>query len=289
MREQQSFHHVAVAVVEEGAMLTVFHFRFRPRSFPISSKKIGIASSLAKEKVSSTVQFSENPTVPDPTLLEHPSSSAEPTKKIMSIELAMKRELAYRRKIELLSLKTPSNSRQAPLPSQMPLPSQTPANSVQATMLPKTPTNSVQATRLPKHPSLVGEKRKEPSSNQGCLPPRQQKPSYTLQRLRKKSLNLICEVCQVPCSGLFNLKQHLKGSKHKAKLQELEDCQNSGTEPLWCELCEVPCMNWECWQQHLTGKKHLAHLQAIEDAKQMREEAEALKSKLKNIQWEMIG
>ncbi|XP_042500306.1 uncharacterized protein LOC122078402 [Macadamia integrifolia] len=225
--------------------------------------RAGINSSLSKGKGLSTVQSLEGPTTIDLPLLDDPSCGTEPIRKIMSIELAMKRELAYRRKMEGLSLRTPGNSRQFPLCSQ----------------------------DASKYPSLVGVKRKEPSSNQRCLPPQQPKPSYTPQPLQKKVLSFTCEKCQVPCSSLFNLNQHFKGSKHKAKLKELEGSRKNGEEngkqPLWCELCGVTCTNWDCLQQHLTGKKHLAHLLAIEDARQMREEAEAVKFQLKNVQWEM--
>ncbi|XP_042511914.1 uncharacterized protein LOC122087021 [Macadamia integrifolia] len=219
----------------------------------------GTNSSLSNGNCLITAQCLEGPTTIGPPLLDHPSCSTELTKKIMSIELAMKRELAYRRKMEGLSFQTPSNSKQYPLRFQ----------------------------DASKYPSLVGVKRKD----QRCLPPPRPKPFYTLQPLQKKILSFTCEKCQVPCSSLFNLNQHFKGSKHKAKLKELEGSQKNGEDngkkQLWCELCGVPCMNWDCLQQHLTGKKHLAHLQAIEDARQMREEAEAVEFQLKNVQWEM--
>ncbi|MBA0744090.1 hypothetical protein Gogos_006727 [Gossypium gossypioides] len=76
-------------------------------------------------------------------------------------------------------------------------------------------------------------------------------------------IHFYCEVCQVPCSGSLNYKNHLNGKKHKVKLQERkfgrkdgdDDCEMENPKPR-CELCNIWCVDANALKQHLAGKKH---------------------------------
>ncbi|KAF8378748.1 hypothetical protein HHK36_030097 [Tetracentron sinense] len=184
---------------------------------------------------------------------------------IMPVELAIKRELAYRRKIETLRLQQQTGSKKAPVPFQGPSPS----------------------------PSLLGIKRKAPIGNPQYFPASQPRPSSSSQPLRNPSSNLFCKVCRVTCSSSPNLKQHREGQKHKAKLKELEEIRKNSrdriSKPQWCELCSIPCTDEISLEQHLSGKKHALRIQAIEDAKRVGEEnVQAAKVKWEEVEWEMV-
>lgn len=56
------------------------------------------------------------PAIAYPPLLACPSRDVEPRKNIMSVELAIKRELAYQRKMATLQMQTPVDSRETPTP-----------------------------------------------------------------------------------------------------------------------------------------------------------------------------
>lgn len=100
-------------------------------------------------------------------------------------------------------------------------------------------------------------------------------------------------MCQVLCSGAFNLRQHLEGRKHKGKIEELEHIRKCGGEkanqhlqgaryreklqeleygkdggevlnwPKWCELCKLWCPSEYDFKQHLEGQKHAFRLKSI--------------------------
>ncbi|XP_077223773.1 uncharacterized protein LOC143857230 isoform X2 [Tasmannia lanceolata] len=108
-------------------------------------------------------------------------------------------------------------------------------------------------------------------------------------------LSLRCNLCQVSCSSIFNLKQHLEGKPHKDKQEQLEgrsknnneeankmvasnnlnqrfqgkqhkakesseNGSNEGSKPVWCNVCRIQCPCMASYVQHLTGKKHAAQL-----------------------------
>ncbi|KAF8369862.1 hypothetical protein HHK36_032109 [Tetracentron sinense] len=178
---------------------------------------------------------------------------------LMPVELAIKRELAYRRKVEMLRLQQRTDFKKSPMRSQ----------------------------GSPSSPSLVGIKRKALIGNPQCFPAPHPRPSYSYQP------NLVCKVCQVVCSSVYDLKQHCEGKKHSAKLKELEEswrnCEKKVSKPKWCKVCRISCINELSLEQHLIGKEHAACLQAIEDAKRVREkDGEAAKVKWEELEWEMV-
>ena len=80
--------------------------------------------------------------------------------------------------------------------------------------------------------------------------------------------DLFCKICQVPCSGLKSLKQHLRGQKHRDRLQNLTPstytAEEGAKQRLWCELCKIWCMNKISLEDHLKGQKHKSKAQMLE-------------------------
>ncbi|KAJ7978470.1 Zinc finger RNA-binding protein [Quillaja saponaria] len=134
-----------------------------------------------------------------------------------------------------------------------------------------------QATPFPRpspslSPHLSEIKQKEPTSSHDHQPSQQPQKINGNLIYKSQADNLCCKVCQVYCSGPFNFKQHLRGHKHKAKLQELEFRKKNGgevavTQRKWCELCKVSCMNESLLEMHLQGQKHKAKVQELEVSK----------------------
>ncbi|XP_059644345.1 uncharacterized protein LOC132286097 isoform X2 [Cornus florida] len=107
-------------------------------------------------------------------------------------------------------------------------------------------------------PSLSSTKRKASTCNLQRLPPQQPRPSHSNHIKTDQEGLFICDSCKVPCSGALNFKQHQKGQKHKAKLQQLqlsreEDKEEKDLRP-WCELCQIWCIDEDSLQMHLKGQ-----------------------------------
>ncbi|XP_059444531.1 uncharacterized protein LOC132176365 [Corylus avellana] len=178
---------------------------------------------------------------------------------IMSLELAIQREEAYRRKLSKLQLNLDNDLMPLEVPPSHPTPS---PNLTPAAGPSSSPVLST---------SLVGAKRKEPTTCLQYLPPQQPQPFHGTVILGNEADNLFCEVCQVHCSGAFSLKQHVEGRKHKGKIEELEHIRKYGGEKAnqlqWCELCNISCMNETLLEQHLQGARHREKLQELESGK----------------------
>ncbi|OMP04774.1 Zinc finger, U1-type [Corchorus olitorius] len=198
----------------------------------------------------------------------------------ISVELALQREMEYRRKINGKTLQLlPFDSGDEILPVQVKFPS------------PNPPEQNLNITPRP-----CGREQLPPPSNPGCLPSsapsrnpfsrpnissgprifeRKQQlgsssnipPPQQLQAFKNLNhpSNYFCKDCQVPCSGYLNYKQHINGKMHKAKLQALKlDRKDGGgasnstvaNEKPYCKLCNVWCSDLNLLRQHLLGQKH---------------------------------
>lgn len=117
------------------------------------------------------------------------------------------------------------------------------------------------------HPSYSGIKRKATSGFQHQAPHNSKPPQENYIAI-DSSGNMFCKLCEVPCTGPFCLKQHLKGHKHKAKLQMLKTDRKTGGEQenkqLRCDLCQIVCSHEDALKMHYQGQKHKARLQALE-------------------------
>ncbi|XP_043725306.1 uncharacterized protein LOC122671895 isoform X2 [Telopea speciosissima] len=159
------------------------------------------------------------------------SCGAKPGENIMPVELAIKREIAYRKRIMTVRTQTPVGSRDASMSSKETSPSQ----------------------------SLVGIKRKEPSCNFQCLP----KLSSSCQLLQNRSVGLNRKL-------VLNVKQRTRVSGYKNLYKGLEENQEyigqKGGQ-LWCNACNVQCSGEYCLAQHFMGKKHAACIEEIKNGK----------------------
>ncbi|RDX80491.1 Zinc finger RNA-binding protein, partial [Mucuna pruriens] len=101
--------------------------------------------------------------------------------------------------------------------------------------------------------SLSGTKRKEPSTRSS-----HQQPFHESFNGEAKTDDIHCKICQISCSSPSNLKQHLKGHKHRQTVQKGRSNQTQ-----WCEVCSVLCMNEDLLKLHFQGQKHKAKLQML--------------------------
>lgn len=200
---------------------------------------------------------------------------------IMSVELAIQRELAYRNKVASLS---PESSFTNFSPLEVPCPTR--------------PPNANMGSQS--HPISIGSMSAphefSPSANQntlsmyGAAPIPSQWPAlsvasafpwtegtgvgqllpYPRQQPQSSCFNdsaiIFCKVCKVNCSGQVSYKQHLRGHKHRAKLQ-LHQMMNASGQKKQCNLCEIWCTDENALRLHLNGQKHKAKLQEIEQGK----------------------
>ncbi|KAF6147221.1 hypothetical protein GIB67_039351 [Kingdonia uniflora] len=161
-------------------------------------------------------------------------------RRVMDMELVMRRELAHREKLEKLQPLTPNESQRS-------------------------------------SPDLEfeGPKRKAPNENLLRLQPpqiRQHQPSYGQELALIDPFNFMCKECPVYCSSELNLQMHYNGKKHQKRKHELASRgDEEGLGIKVCELCQVPCMNERAYQQHLVGKKHAAALRAIKISGSLRQ------------------
>ena len=94
----------------------------------------------------------------------------------------------------------------------------------------------------------------------------------------KPRLTWVCRFCQSNCTCKSNLEDHLRGKRHKAKIQSLlEECKNMAvncgslnSQPnivtqdednnpasTWnCSLCQAKCSRQSDMANHLRGKRH---------------------------------
>lgn len=149
---------------------------------------------------------------------------------VMSVELAIKRELDYRRKMEVF--RTQHQTHFKPLP-----PLQDPS------------------------PSQAGRKRKAPASNSAS------QASSSSQAFQRHPTGLVCEVCKLAFSTLFHIQQHCESLRHKGKVFHMKKRGEVLSNPIRCELCKASCSSSIVLEQHLNGTKHAEALQNFEDAK----------------------
>ncbi|PSS13479.1 Zinc finger homeobox protein like [Actinidia chinensis var. chinensis] len=158
---------------------------------------------------------------------------------VMPVEIALKRELAYRRKVEALRKQQQSDS--------------------------NNDTSHLEGPLL----SLPGTKRKAPStSSQGIS---SLLPSGSPQTFQKQPAGLRCTVCKVTFSTLYYVKQHCASQTHKDKLLQMKKWGTPLSNPLLCDLCNAPSSSVLTLEGHLSGIKHATSLQELESAKLGRE------------------
>ncbi|KAF1862993.1 hypothetical protein Lal_00018837 [Lupinus albus] len=176
------------------------------------------------------------------------SSRSKKGIKTITAEVAMMRELAYRRMVFLISQNTEI------IPSQVKPSCEVPS--------------SMQLPGRSSSPFPSGTKRKEPTSNAHHSSLQCQQSFHGSLGYEDKTQNLYREIGQVSRTSPFNLKQHIRGQNHAEKSQELKFSEKIGKEGSsnqrqWCEMCEISCPNEALLKLHFDGKKHNTKLQKL--------------------------
>ncbi|PHT88287.1 hypothetical protein T459_10393 [Capsicum annuum] len=101
------------------------------------------------------------------------------------------------------------------------------------------------------------KKNTESSRNSGFVSPRQK---------LTPNIRHYCKDCEVYCSGDLCYEQHLRGNKHKVKLQCLGDSSVNGKnkQVIRCDPCEISCQDEALLELHLKGQKHKAKQHEME-------------------------
>lgn len=97
-------------------------------------------------------------------------------------------------------------------------------------------------------------KQPTPTSTAECSSPQlpQSLDSHPKHAIQADSI--FCPICHVPCTSAFNYNQHLKGRKHKAKLQELKLDGNSVGQDGEVANRKRWCMDGNSFKMHLAQK-----------------------------------
>ncbi|XP_071736521.1 uncharacterized protein [Rutidosis leptorrhynchoides] len=149
---------------------------------------------------------------------------------IMPVELAIKRELEYRKKMESLN-----NHGQ---------------NEFQPLVLGQAPVTESQ--------TVVDRKRKvQPCNAQDS-------------RMVQSSTRFVCVVCRVAFATAFHLRMHGETSAHKTKVDQSRNAGEGIGNPFYCELCDIMCSSGRVMEYHVAGFKHVTNLREFEEAKRAR-------------------
>lgn len=114
----------------------------------------------------------------------------------------------------------------------------------------------------------------QPSLHHSQGPEPQQLLFLNPQPLRTRVASVCCDICNVNCITPHNLKLHMGGKRHKAKIGDHSskgegNAKRDGlslgvpqdtTGLAWCSLCSVNCKNPGNLKKHLNGKTHRAKL-----------------------------
>ncbi|XP_028763479.1 UBP1-associated proteins 1C-like [Neltuma alba] len=201
----------------------------------------------------------------------------EKEQRTIPLEIAIQKELIYRRKVTSSSIQTLQQSPLSSLLSSSPCLSGTKRKElVNPHDLPlecqnpdklyckicelscSSPFNLTQHLMGRKHKSKLKEQDSEHHQKKGMEGRRNQMKW--------------CDLCKVPCMTEDLLNLHFKGKKHRAELQKFEMSKEKGGEipsqRKWCELCKIWCIDMSAFKQHLEGKKHLFQMHIMEKNKE---------------------
>ncbi|XBI81459.1 hypothetical protein VPH35_090358 [Triticum aestivum] len=105
------------------------------------------------------------------------------------------------------------------------------------------------------------------------------------KRSEKPSPVWSCSICQTTCTCETDLKNHLKGARHREKVQSLLEesknmarnpernlkknnapqmAKNQGPHPAWnCGMCQAKCFSKSQFENHCSGSRHQQKIEAI--------------------------
>ncbi|KAL4586782.1 hypothetical protein LXL04_011426 [Taraxacum kok-saghyz] len=145
---------------------------------------------------------------------------------IMPVDLAIKRELEYRKKIELSR-----NQHQ----------------------------NNFKTFELSQGPPIQSWKEDCKWAASGSQKSRILWFSSPCQTLREKRV-FSCKACQLTFGTVFDLSGHVVGQQHKVNLSEMKKRKKAISNPIWCELCKSSCSSLGEMERHLNGSRHLMRI-----------------------------
>ncbi|KAK7411378.1 hypothetical protein VNO78_02811 [Psophocarpus tetragonolobus] len=209
-------------------------------------------------------------------------------KNTMPLELAIQRELEYRRRVAQFQLHPNTNLSEEVKPPNdvshpklLQGPSSMKFSCLSRIKRKESPTRNTHHPHLKHQKSFHGSfndhelnvkssndaslpnKRKESPTISDYNPCHQQQPFHGGFNPEAKRDDLSCKICKIFCSSSFNLQQHFKGHKHRQMLQK----GTINQMPL-CEVCHISCMNEDLLKQHFQGQKHKAKMQMLKISKQ---------------------
>ncbi|KAI7752763.1 hypothetical protein M8C21_021195 [Ambrosia artemisiifolia] len=148
---------------------------------------------------------------------------------IMPVELAIKRELEYRAKMEVLK-----NQHQ---------------NDLKPLVLAQGP------------PPQVTKKVSEVAPNHPQRVPMLQVSSSS--QMLKEKIAFTCKACQLTFASVFHLSSHVLSQLHKVNISQMKKRRVAISNPIWCELCRSSCSSLGEVEAHLNGSKHTSLLTTL--------------------------
>ncbi|XP_071736523.1 uncharacterized protein [Rutidosis leptorrhynchoides] len=140
---------------------------------------------------------------------------------IMPVELAIKRELEYRKKMESLN-----NHGQ---------------NEFQPLVLGQG--SSTQASDI----------KLAPSSSKKVLPTL---PFSSNSQSYQEKVAFSCKACEMTFATIFHLSSHIVGREHNVKISQMKKSRVAISNPIWCESCGSSCSSLDEMERHLKGSRH---------------------------------
>ncbi|KAL9239498.1 hypothetical protein vseg_013812 [Gypsophila vaccaria] len=226
-------------------------------------------------------------------------------KYVMSVEIAMQRELAYREKL-VTAKAEPRGSVSVIVPQNYSLPFQLQSSTIIGTAI-TTPTpgpfpNPCRPTQVlipnprpvpytgptpaqarPVRPYIPNLHYPRPTLNSTPLTRPSSRLIFSAHQKRKIPIHhqakqvhvsspedFYCDLCQVDCTSEINLRMHLKGHKHKsmlrnAKAKKVAGAPSEANDKLHCDLCGIWCQDMHAYTLHLNGKNHYLKLRAAQE------------------------
>ncbi|KAH9623341.1 hypothetical protein KSS87_000313 [Heliosperma pusillum] len=193
---------------------------------------------------------------------------------VMSAEVAMAREMAFKNKLQKLSMESSSSSSD-PFHSQVP--------TQISCQRPGMPHGSIPPPFPRPHTGLTRTWTPSPSNSQMSMSMSTPiwRPVNPSDQKRKAPINsdhlahlgtFYCLVCQIDCTTSYNLMMHYKGQRHMAKLlgQPVGKKGPGGStlstakDRLYCKFCGIWCKDEYIFRIHLQCKNHVLTLQEHE-------------------------
>ncbi|KAI3731538.1 hypothetical protein L1987_62727 [Smallanthus sonchifolius] len=155
---------------------------------------------------------------------------------IMPAELAIKRELEYRMKMEVLK-----NQHQNDLIPLML--AQGPSTQARKEYAELAPSNSQKSPML-----------HFPSSSQTF----------------KEKVAFSCKACQLTFASVFHLSSHIESQQHKVNISNMKKRREAISNPIWCESCRSSCSSLGEMESHLNGSRHNSLIPVAKNPKRRR-------------------